>query len=300
MLIARGEFGEIYSCDFEGKKAAVKIQSLSRSVLVECDIISRCHHPNIISPYKVDLSADTGKNIVLITMPLASCTLLDYKGNQQKNFMSDIANAMYFLHKNGIMHCDIKLENILIFSDEKAVLSDFGLSQFVSNEKQYYRDGSYVYDSPEMEKKLRYGPPADVYAFGLTLKKMHILPELTLKCLDENPDSRITSEQIVEYFGGKKDQGHIEISIPKKLSSKEEKIFSDFYPFKCQRTDTIAKTIYSKYTTLDDIIDASMTEIILASIHYGAVFTNETEIKLLENIDHIYNDICKKLHFKFL
>jgi serine/threonine protein kinase len=86
-------------------------------------------HPNIIQ--MVDFMIDD--NNMYLIMELADNDLYQYMENynltidQKIKYISQIGSALSYLQKNNLMHCDLKLDNILIKNDN-AVLSDFGIS----------------------------------------------------------------------------------------------------------------------------------------------------------------------------
>ena len=79
-----------------------------------------------------------------------------------------VLEALAFVHSKGILHRDIKLENILITGEDTCKLSDFGLA--VRLEKfEPACCGSPGYVAPEVLKHVPYGTPADVFSLGVVL-----------------------------------------------------------------------------------------------------------------------------------
>jgi calcium-dependent protein kinase len=94
--------------------------------------------------------------------------------------MSQLLRAVAVCHQNGIMHRDIKLQNIIFSSDEnlpldeRLRLADFGsaeLFQFGSKQKYGVREGTERFMAPEVFKGT-YGVEADIFSCGVV---MHIL-----------------------------------------------------------------------------------------------------------------------------
>eukprot|EP00158_Paraphelidium_tribonemae_P006966 Partr_v1_DN28054_c0_g2_i1_m57392 len=103
------------------------------------------------------------------------------------NFITDISHGVLALHNNGVVHCDIKPENVLIDEGGRlfAVLTDFGISQIVTDkllkvgayQVQRIDGASIAYASPEVirglrkSSRLRVSPlevmARDVYALGM-------------------------------------------------------------------------------------------------------------------------------------
>jgi serine/threonine protein kinase len=127
---------------------------------------------------------------------MAGKDMFDYL--QQRTFMVgeqrvkelalQIAEAINYLHNYGIVHRDIKLENIMM-SDESnesvAKLADFGLSKIMGlSEKADEPFGTLGYVAPEVLKKEPYSFSCDLWSFGCIL---YSLLSGSLPFDDENP-----------------------------------------------------------------------------------------------------------------
>lgn len=83
--------------------------------------------------------------------------------------MLGLLSALAYVHHLGIVHRDVKCENILL-DGNRAILSDFGISCFLSNpESMGKRVGSPGYASPEMLKGESYNEKIDIFATGVAL-----------------------------------------------------------------------------------------------------------------------------------
>ena len=86
-----------------------------------------------------------------------------------------IVMGVYSLHKANIVHCDIKLENILVnLKDKKVKLIDFGFTKRIERDCSYIPQGTPVYASPELKSVLGKIPgymlfPSDIYSLGIIL-----------------------------------------------------------------------------------------------------------------------------------
>lgn len=90
-----------------------------------------------------------------------------------KRYTKQITEALQYCHKNGIIHRDIKSENILISSDDKAKLCDFGLS--TRNKVSTRRCGTVEYMAPEMILGWNYNYTVDLWSLGILLYEMYYL-----------------------------------------------------------------------------------------------------------------------------
>ncbi|CAN0253614.1 unnamed protein product, partial [Ectocarpus sp. 13 AM-2016] len=94
--------------------------------------------------------------------PLRSTDLL--------RIVTDVVNGMLYLHELGVMHRDLKPDNILLDADDRAVIADFGLSRFSHPTNDHTAEtGTYRWMAPEVIRHEPYSKAADVYSFGVVL-----------------------------------------------------------------------------------------------------------------------------------
>lgn len=82
----------------------------------------------------------------------------------------DIAHGMQYLHAEGILHRDLKSENLLLDEDMCVKVADFGISCLESqcgSAKGF--TGTYRWMAPEMIKEKNHTKKVDVYSFGIVL-----------------------------------------------------------------------------------------------------------------------------------
>ena len=142
----------------------------------EIDILRVCHHKNIIKMYDY---IENENFIFIILEYIHDGSLLDYIINNTttiseafiNSIIAQMATALQYLHGLGIIHRDLKCENVLITlkaSQPEIKIIDFGLS-VVKGENQKCSEvcGSIGYVAPEIIRQVPYGPQVDVWCLGV-------------------------------------------------------------------------------------------------------------------------------------
>jgi eukaryotic-like serine/threonine-protein kinase len=144
----------------------------------ESETAAKLEHPNIIRIrsvaktgehvyFAMDLCADSLGARIAREGPLAEQDIL--------RMARDIAGALEFAHSQGLIHRDLKPDNVLIRSDGTAVLTDFGIARavsgYVASTGVNMTIGTPHYLSPEQAQGRALDQRADFYALGVTLYK---------------------------------------------------------------------------------------------------------------------------------
>lgn len=99
-----------------------------------------------------------------------------FNENMTKFYIVQVIAALEYLHSNGIIHRDIKPDNILIDASGYIKLTDFGLSsiQGMANDSRSQNDclGTPDYLAPELLMGLAHGPEVDFWALGICMYEM--------------------------------------------------------------------------------------------------------------------------------
>ncbi len=203
----------------------------------ESKAIAVLSHPNIVKVYDVSF----GNRIQYIVMEyIEGITLKNYL-NHQKNikwkesihFIIQILMALKHAHYKGIIHRDIKPQNIMLLQDGTIKVTDFGIARFSKNQTQTITDkaiGSVHYIAPEQAKGDLTNERADIYSIGVMLYEMITgelpfesdnavsiaimqlqskprnpkeinpdipdgLEQITIKAMQKNPESRYSSAE---------------------------------------------------------------------------------------------------------
>lgn len=223
--IGKGGFGTVWSCkcDSDGKKYAKKNletgagESEIRRFRREVRILSNLDHPNII---KV-----VGKRLInkpyFYVMPLYSGSIYEEMpnivGNQDRirPIYSSVLDALEYAHNQGVIHRDLKPQNILLNCDEDVVVSDFGLGREFDAESTRqtltgYGLGTPLYMAPEQINHAKNADErSDIFSLGRILHELYtgkiivssfdtsgLLPEIAVlvrRCTNQDPTKRFQS-----------------------------------------------------------------------------------------------------------
>ena len=183
--IGKGKFGLIKSGINKETQMPVAIKILSKKIMdksdmelakIEIDILRIAKHPNIIKLY------DVFENEHFIYIIMEKCNggdLLsyferyEYKLPETKicEIIHKLAMAIYYLHSYGIIHRDLKLDNILMtdLSEEADIrLVDFGVSKIIGDEEKCTEPyGTLSFVAPEILEGKPYDKSVDLWSLGI-------------------------------------------------------------------------------------------------------------------------------------
>jgi serine/threonine protein kinase len=176
--LGSGAFGVVYKGKCRGTDVAVKVlNSVSQKQIDEfkheVSILAKLRHENILL-FLGACFEGSKPTIVMEYMPNGSVYHAIRKDGglafkRKMMIARDTALGMYWLHKEGILHLDLKPGNLLLTSNYSVKIADFGLSQPLGNVQSV--GGTPNYMAPEMFDGIC-DEKSDIYSFGLVLWEM--------------------------------------------------------------------------------------------------------------------------------
>lgn len=187
--VSEGSYGCVYRVIVNHQDFAIKIQKLKPNAIVEVAAISMLIDIGIVRINRVSIAKDH----LYTLMPYYNTTLFDLvsdpyktpeqlltlikkpgKGPLDKHIQTkiilDITRACSYMHSRGIIHGDLKLENILITTGNQIKIIDFGLSSVYSLGKNVKRKGNNVCTiqyRPFDIVNNRYSSGVDIWSLGV-------------------------------------------------------------------------------------------------------------------------------------
>ncbi len=161
------------------KEEFVSNEEFIRRFKNESKAIAVLSHPNIVKVYDVSF----GDLIQYIVMEyIDGITLKEYIERQGSlrwkdavHFTSQILKGLQHAHDKGIVHRDVKPQNIMLLPDGTIKVTDFGIARFARSEQRTITDkaiGSVHYISPEQARGEKTDEKADIYSVGVMLYEM--------------------------------------------------------------------------------------------------------------------------------
>lgn len=158
------------------KKKAKEDAYVSKNMRREGKLLQMIIHPNIIQLYEL---METENSYYLVTELCEGGDLMDYICARKylsevctRKFIRQIISAVDYLHRIGILHRDLKIENLLLDKNLNIKLIDFGLSNYTKSELCITQCGSPAYAAPELLAHKKYGSKVDVWSIGVNMYAM--------------------------------------------------------------------------------------------------------------------------------
>ena len=185
--LGSGSYGKVKAahCLKTNKSVAVKMISkksapkdyLDRFLSREVDVLRTVEHENVVKLHDV---FETNDYTCLVMDMAENGDLLDYINSRRylsehmaRMFFTDLVNGMEECHKLGVVHRDLKCENLLLDSQLRIKIADFGFARKQTGQNLETYCGSFAYAAPEVILGDPYhGAKADIWSMGVILYAM--------------------------------------------------------------------------------------------------------------------------------
>ncbi|MBN1590340.1 MAG: serine/threonine protein kinase, partial [Pirellulales bacterium] len=136
----------------------------------EAQLLASLQHPNIITIYDIDRS----RGWLILELMRGSLKRTPeskpFDLDSLRKVLIESLNALQFLHTNGVIHGDVKPSNMLVGTQKRVKLGDFGLARRASSQEGSLLKGTTKYMAPEMISADfgKVGPASDLYSLGFS------------------------------------------------------------------------------------------------------------------------------------
>jgi len=212
--LGQGGMGAVYRADDTTLKRTVALKFLppdvtrdpasSERFLVEAQAASALEHVNICTVHDIDQTEDGQLFIVMSYYCGDNLATLIHRGplelSQAIDIATQVADGMAAAHNRGIVHRDIKPDNIIITADGLVKIIDFGLARFAGTSRltqDRLMLGTVSYMSPEQARGEHVDHRTDIWSLGIVLYEMltghppfrdRHAPATIYSILHENPE----------------------------------------------------------------------------------------------------------------
>ena len=187
-LIGRGGMANVYKakCHRLNRMVAVKIlksdladnAEFRRRFRDESRAVAQLSHANIVSVYDVSRSDDMEYIVMELIDGITLKQYMERRGQmdwrEALHFVTQIMRALSHAHSRGIIHRDIKPQNIMVLRDGSVKVADFGIACLADAAQTLTQEalGSVHYISPEQARGDRTDARSDIYSSGVVLYEM--------------------------------------------------------------------------------------------------------------------------------
>ena len=187
-LIGSGGMANVYKAKCHRLNRMVAVKILKNDLAENADFrrrfrdeslaVAQLSHANIVSVYDVSRSGDTEYIVMELVDGITLKQYMERRGKmdwrEALHFITQIMRALSHAHSRGIIHRDIKPQNIMVLRDGSVKVTDFGIACLTSASQTLTQEalGSVHYISPEQARGDRTDARSDIYSAGVVLYEM--------------------------------------------------------------------------------------------------------------------------------
>ena len=156
--------------------------SKANDIMREVAIMKKLQHPNIVRLYEC-IDDPEAEMVYLVMQYIDNGPLLKFDEEMRctpfpitavQKIVKQLASAVAFVHAQGVVHCDIKPDNVLVDTKGSVYLTDFGVSELVDKAKERVEGqrGTPLFFSPDLLQSGHCTPASDMWALGVTIYAM--------------------------------------------------------------------------------------------------------------------------------
>ena len=153
-------------------------EEFRRRFNAESQAVAQLSHPNIVSVYDVSRGGDMEYIVMELIDGITLKQYMEKRGQlnwrESLHFITQIMRGLSHAHSRGIIHQDIKPQNIMVLRDGSVKVADFGIACLADSAQTLTQEalGSVHYISPEQARGDRPDARSDIYSSGVVLYEM--------------------------------------------------------------------------------------------------------------------------------
>ena len=153
-------------------------EEFRRRFNAESQAVAQLSHPNIVSVYDVSRGGDMEYIVMELIDGITLKQYMEKRGQlnwrESLHFITQIMRGLSHAHSRGIIHRDIKPQNIMVLRDGSVMVADFGIACLADSAQTLTQEalGSVHYISPEQARGDRPDARSDIYSSGVVLYEM--------------------------------------------------------------------------------------------------------------------------------
>lgn len=181
MATVYGAYDQVTGRSVAIKMMQKKLEHNARQISLfvnESTALSLLSHPNIVQVYNTVITNSTKYIIMEYVEGITLKKHIDHRGALPERevlyYATQILSALDYIHSKGIVHCDIKPQNIILLQNGSIKVADFGIARLNamldrSKERSDVALGTVYYVSPEQAQGKAPMPESDIYSLGVML-----------------------------------------------------------------------------------------------------------------------------------